>query len=73
MITAKCRSGLCEWIGEKDAQNCCSVYKRVMILYPKPEEVDKFYGWYGYKWMKEDQATEGREVVQLSDIEMLNI
>lgn len=72
MITAKCKSGLHEWIDEKDAQKSCSGHRRVMILYPRPGEVDKFCGWYGYKWMKDDQIVEGSEI-GLSDIERLNI
>jgi hypothetical protein len=64
MITAKCKSGLHEWINETDAQKCCSGYRRVMILYPMPGEVDSFYGWYGYKWVKEDQVTGKDEVGQ---------
>ena len=70
MITVRCKSGLHEWIDEKDAQKCCAGYRRVMILYPRPEEVDKFYGWYGYKWVRKGQITGGREIGHLSDIEM---
>lgn len=51
----KCKSGLHEWIRDEDAQKCCAGYRRVMILYPRPEEVDKFCGWYGYRWVPDDQ------------------
>ena len=48
----KCKSGLHEWIRQEDAQKCCNGYERVMILYPKPGDVDRSCGWYGYKWEK---------------------
>lgn len=49
----KCKSGLREWISKEDADKCCNGYDRVMVLYPIAGEVDRFCGWYGYKWVKD--------------------
>lgn len=48
----KCISGLHTWIDKKDASKCCNGFRRELRVYPKPEEVDVFYGWYGYVWVK---------------------
>lgn len=54
----KCKSGLHEWFFKEDAEKCCNGYERVMVLYPDAREVDRFCGWYGYKWVANDKKVE---------------
>lgn len=64
----KCKSGLHEWIDEKDAQKCCNGFRRVLVIGSvgiAPEGCDKIVSnllpggvIYGYKWVKEDRIAE---------------
>lgn len=60
---ARCRSGHHEWLRPEDAEKCCNGYRRALIIgdvsrcttlgsTPLPGGVR-----YGYRWVRESQAT----------------